>query len=297
MPVELPSNLDVVEFLDERLATLEDPILKERLVSENPSLYSQALARMEREALVATSKRWGTFVLALTAAASIVAGYVLAPIAFKHQTPPLAAARPAVVAAPHKAPAPATHPKVVVRHAAVPVRHAVPPSAAHHQAAIAIVRVPVVVPPAHHTDAALRARLAAQAAEIRQLRAAAAAARPAQHRGVAPVPVPANESGVTSQAVPQAKSESASGSEGPTRAEIDAQVAQQQAQSTTTPDGTKAGPPSRGGTPPWTERLPGPLGGIGGVIIGTADPCTPQGGRTGVVLGTILRAATSGGRF
>lgn len=286
-----PPHLDLI---DERLASLEDSTLAERLLSANPSLYSRALARIEEEAQRSTSRRFGSFVLAITATASIVAGYFLMPILTKQSAPPATPALrpPAVVAAPRRAGHhhAAGTPAHVMRHGAI-VKHM-----EHSHAPVRPIPIaPVFNPAPSHHDAALRAKLAAEHAQVMRLRlqvaAQEAAARHARAQAAAaarPAPAPRPEDKPETQPQPQTRDESAVG-------QSSAQGAADPSTTRTTtadapapgPDTQRSGPPSAG-VPPWSEHFPGgPFGShrIGGV---PADSCTPSGGRVGIVLNAIL---------
>jgi len=317
MLVELPRDPTV---LDDRLALLEDPALAERLVHENPSLFTQTPILTRREVLASASRRFGTLVITMTAVTSLVAGYLLTPLAFGHKSvPAVAPAQRSVVAAPLAAP---KHPRVAriahhsaARHAIVPLPHrAAAPVVAPHVAAPAPVTYAAPVVHARPApDPALEARLAEQRAEIERLRSriaaehaaaaheaalAAAQARAAQaamHRTAAQ-PQPA------AQAQPKAQNDAAVGEYAPESS------ANTTAQGSTSPDA----PPDAGAkTPPdtpthvaWPPRghFPIPIGGPIGPVGGPIDPCTPQNGRIGTVLaGAVLNAVLNrthiGGNF
>lgn len=146
MLVELPHSQP--ELVEERLSALEDRSLAGLLMRENPALFTRALELQEREAI---GRRFSNAALVLVGLASMVAGYVLAPNAFK---------QPAAHAAPHPAPA--------VAHRPAPI----------HRVAPAVIAAPV-----HHTEAVvakLQARIAAHEAAARAAhhRIAAIAAAP-----------------------------------------------------------------------------------------------------------------------
>ena len=295
MSIQLPPHL---ESIDERLASLEDPTLAERLVNENPSLYSRALAQIEEEAQRSTSRRFGSFVLAITATASIVAGYFLMPVLTKQQAPPAApAVRPPVVVG---APRPAGHhhvagaPAHVIRHGAI-VKH----MAQSHAAVRPIPVAPVFIPVTAHHDGALRAKLAAEQAEVARLRmrvaAQEAAARHARAKAAAAASAvraaaaPRPGSRPQTEPQPQTRDESAVG-QSTTQGTADPATART---SPTTnapapgPETQRSVPPSVGGVPPWSEHFPtGPLGPRRAGV--PADTCTPSGGRVGIVLNAIL---------
>ena len=131
-----------IESLDEKLSSLEDPILAARILSANPQLFPSAAAEEELSVFALAWKRFGKIALAATAVASLVAGYVVTPKLMQH---------PAAVPAPvvHKAPAhaiakaPVTHkvtvPIAAVQRAAIsaPAHVALPVPAPMHRAAAA----------------------------------------------------------------------------------------------------------------------------------------------------------------
>lgn len=130
MAIELPSNPDA---LAERLALLEDPVLAERLARENPSLFTVAPPQTEREVLAWTTRRFGTALIAVTAAIAVAAGYVGNELrrnvtTARQSTAPHAAVAAVPVASRHIAAAP-RHP-AATHHAAAPAHHPAP--AAHH---------------------------------------------------------------------------------------------------------------------------------------------------------------------
>jgi hypothetical protein len=72
MAIEFLSESAVLE---DRLASLEDPSLTERLLREHPALFPDAEPpRTQREVLAWATRRVGTAVIAVTAAVSMVAG-------------------------------------------------------------------------------------------------------------------------------------------------------------------------------------------------------------------------------
>jgi hypothetical protein len=273
MSVELYPS---VEALDEKLATLTDPVLTERLVSENPALFPSAAETEEISVFAAAWKRFGNIALAVTAAASIAAGYVLTPPAVSHKERDL---RAALRAQQHEI-------------ARLRARLAAEKAAAHRVAAPAPVAAPVAAPvryvapvpvPVHH------------AAPVHHTFAAPVHYSAVTHR-VTPVAAPATQPQIDSAAAPESAPKS----------QVDTSVATAPAPTTDTqtpvnvPDGTKT-PPQ---VPPTTGRHGGWGGhfpvGAGSVILGgPADPCTPQGGRVGTVLtsiaGQILGRAISRG--
>lgn len=134
MAIELPPR-GVVDALDERLASLEDPAFAAHLVDEHPSLYIRALAQRDREARART--HWSA-ALGATAIVSIAAGIFLSPIVMKVFTP-AQTPRHTVATAPPRPSAP---------------RHQVQPK---HRALVVPPR-PIVV-----NEPAVRARLAVAA--------------------------------------------------------------------------------------------------------------------------------------
>lgn len=296
-----------VETLEERLARLEDALFAEHLILENPALYAQAgePPRTEREILAWTTRRFGTIALAVTAAVSIAAGYVLTPFVTERVAPHHAAPVAAAVTATHRhatprAPAHAAHraaPHVAVappiaRHphvASLPVVHH---AAIAHRAAIVLAPRAVPQPQPQRETSVLRAKLRAQERELARLRAIAAeeeaAARAAQARA---------DAAVRAQPKPQPQPRAARA------AETTATATTTVPASASVPVDAPAADPNAGAKPPsnpnggWTERppLPGPYGSIGPVPIGgTIDPCTPRGGRIGVVLNAILENTNLG---
>src|SRR5580692_2071126 len=115
MLVELPHSQP--ELVDERLSALEDRSLAGLLMRENPALFTRALELQEREAI---GRRFSNAALVLLGVASMVAGYVLAPNAFRHPAPAVAQ-HPATPVAHRRAPAVVRHPAVAVHHPA-PIR-------------------------------------------------------------------------------------------------------------------------------------------------------------------------------
>lgn len=313
MPVELPSHPDVIE---QRLASLEDPTLARRLFLEHPALYSSdEPPQTERQVLAWATRRFGTLALAVTAAISIAAGYVLTPLVTRHAAPPQPTKAAAVVAAP--APA-ASHRRAAAPHVAQRITHAAPKSIAHapparpapvvHPAVVvppvAVVHpapvvhpVPIAKPAPSREELALKYRLRAQEAELARLRRQAAAeeaaARSAQARAAAEASAVRSQAATQTEPAsqPQARTEPATAVSTSTATSTDSVSAAAPApvdEPVTTPNGTKAAP---AGGQIWTEHpmganVPGPLG----VPV---DPCTPRGGRIGSVLNSIVGSALS----
>ncbi|HEY0613182.1 MAG TPA: hypothetical protein VGC96_01020 [Candidatus Elarobacter sp.] len=281
MTIELLSESAVLE---DRLASLEDPTLAERLVREHPSLFPEVppeIPRTHREVLAWATRRVGTAVIAVTAAVSIAAGYFSSEL-FRHPTAAAPVPHPAAVAlaatahakqparhhAAHAAVAPVAH------HAAVPVQHAAP-----------VARYVSVSHPRPDRQALLlRAKLRAQELEIARLRAQAAAEHAAARAARAQAAVH-HRLATSAAAAPQSRpqSEPAAASEPTT--------------GTAAPGPVDAAPPSGGvKNPPtspggiWNERIPGggTLGGMSPVPVGVPrDPCTPRGGRVGAVMQAV----------
>jgi hypothetical protein len=299
MSVELPSNPGVVE---DRLASLEDPILAEQLFLEHPALYGNDPPQTERAVLAWTTRRFGTVALAVTAAVSVAAGYFLTPL-FTHRSAPARSAPKAAVQPPSR---PAAHRYIVKKAAPARLAHrsALTPAAPRHvQIApphpilhrATIVHAPVVIRHPNREAIALRAKVQAQEAELAALRkraaheealaraaqARASAAIAAAHRGAAtqtaPAPLPQPRTQPAAEVYAPARSGDPSrGTTGPYDAPL--------------PSGGTKQPPSApdGG---WSERPPIPVYGSapGPVPIGgTVDPCTPQGGRLGVLIHSLL---------
>lgn len=300
--IELPSGPAVIE---ERLAALADPLLAERLVRENPELFTPEPPRTQREVLRWATRRVGTAVIAVTAAVSIVAGYFGSELG-RHPAPvaPHAVPAAAAVAVPHAHPRAAAHHAAkraavqVVRHAAPAIVHHVAPAAAVYLPPRVVHVAPVVHPRQDREALLLRARLHARDLEVARLRAEAAAARAAARTAQARAAAQAQHAAVAPAAAPQTRPQSepapATGTAtaaGPSR---------EPASGTGTgsapapaPDGTRhPTQTSPGGI--WNERIPGggTLGGaIGPILVGVPrDSCTPQGGRTGAVT-RIIEAA------
>ena len=299
MPIELPSDLEVI---DERLRSLEDRVLAERLFQDNPELFSEP-PQTERQVLAWATRRFGTAVIAVTAAVSIAAGYLLGPLVIKHDRPSPAApvtsaaavvVRPQRPAVQHRAkPAAPVHTArtapvlaaPVVRHVAPVAHHAAllyPP--VHHHPAVA---VPVPNQAAEH-ERALQAELARQrrAAAARRAHANATARQSAVRTETAPRTQPRTE---TATGVATATATAT----GPTDVPVSTQPADVPA-----PSGNPKSPVTNPGGV-WSEHPPlatGPYGNQPGSVM--ADPCTPRRGRLGAVLDTLQRAsASSGGRI
>jgi hypothetical protein len=292
MPVKLPSNLGVIE---DRLASLEDPILAEQLFLEHPTLYGDEPPQTQRAVLAWTTRRFGTAALAATAAASVAAGFFLTPLV-THRNVPAQPVPPSKtsVATPSRpvahrhivkkaAPAHVAHRSALVPAAPAPV-HVAPPHPVVHRATV--VHAPVVFRHPNREMIALRAKLQAEEAEIAALhkRAAAeeAAARGAHARASAAI------GAARTQPAPEvyAPAESAA----PPRTE----TAPMPVDAPLPSGGTKPAPAPNGG---WTERPPIPIYGSAPapVPIGGVDPCTPQGGRLGIIIHSLLGGRIGGG--
>jgi hypothetical protein len=305
MAIELPSGPAVLE---ERLAALEDPVLAERLFRENPSLFVAADPEppcTQREILRWTTRRVGTAVIAVTAAISIVAGYVGSELG-RNRAPVARPAQHAAVVVPlaHRAPvAHRTPPRAhVAHHAAAPPhpRHvaAVTPHAAYVAPAI-VYRAPVVYPRPDREAQLLRARLHAQELEVARLRALAAAehaaaraaqARAAAHHRIATAPASAPQSRPQSEPAAATRTATATGAGSEPAGQAGAGPANEPLPEST--GGVKTPPTNPGGV--WNERYPG--GTLGGMIppipVGVPrDSCTPRGGRIGAVTQVLQAAA------
>jgi hypothetical protein len=300
MPVELPSNRGVIE---DRLATLEDPVLAERLFLEHPSLYDDEPPRTERAVLAWTTRHFGPIALAVTASVSVTAGYFLTPLVTHRNAPAQPAPRSKTAAstpsrpAAHRHIAQKTAPKQRAHRSALipaaPVQaHVAAPHPIVH--APAVVRAPAVYRHPNREAIALRAKLQAQEDEMAALRKRAAldeaAARAAQarasaaiaaaHRGsatrTAPAPLPQPRTQPAGEVyAPAASTESVSTANAP----VDVPAR----------DGTRQPPPAPNGG--WTERPTIPIiygSGSAPLPGGPLDPCTPQGGRLGVVIHSLL---------
>jgi hypothetical protein len=306
MPVELPPNTGVVE---DRLASLEDPLLAERLFRDHPELYPENPPETERQVLAWATRRFGTAVLAVTGLISIAAGYFFSPFVARHETPP--APTPAIVV-----PA-ASHPAPAHRHATTPLPP-LHPAQPHH-----VARAPIVHKPStSREEAALRAKLRAQDAELAALRrriaaneaaareahrhaaaiaaaAHAAAVRAAHHASATralPASHPYSHPATRPQPQPQPQRQASAATIPATSTRTSTASAPDPASdpagataSAPAPDsGTKPAPSDPGGV--WTERPPhgGVYGAPGPIHIGgPIDPCTPQGGRIGIVINTV----------
>lgn len=320
MAIELPSNPDV---LAERLALLEDPVLAERLARENPSLFTAEPPQTEREVLAWTTRRFGTALIAVTAAIAVAAGYLGNELRRTATAPPAPATRAAAAVAPaasHRSAA-APHRAAAAHHAATPARHA-PAPVAHrtivqpvvtHSVAIphpAIVAHPAVVThPAvmtHHSTAAH-----AVAAPVPQpVRRHANAPSVVHHTGPATATRTAPATAADQLAAWEAthpasrtrpRSEPASSTEPATSTSTTTAAAPSTGPGsypapatpgdTTAPTGTRQPPSNPNGG--WTERIPGGiLGGVVGPILGVPrDSCTPRGGRTGIVMEAVQAIA------
>ena len=318
MAIELPSKPDILDEplpLDERLASLEDPLLTERLFRENPALFAQEPPRTQREILAWTTRRFGTALLAVTAAVSIAAGYLgferTRGNATAPQTTPHAAALPlrqsaapaqrrttahptspahTAVAAPRVQPAEHAAGAPLRRVASLPVQHrASAPVLQRHANSPAVAYQPAVRP-ATHAAPAHRSAPAHHAAQAPAAQTAAGqlAAWEATH----PASAARSRSATASEPAPQTRPRS----EPATATETGPASSTEPVTTTTTggaPESSRTGgvktpPTNPGGV--WTERIPGggTLGGGMGPVIGVPrDSCTPRGGRTGIVMEAI----------
>jgi hypothetical protein len=307
MSVKLPSTPGVIE---DRLASLEDPILAEQLFLEHPTLYGEEPPQTQRAVLAWTTRRFGTAALAVTAAVSVAAGYFLTPLVTHRSAP----AQPAPLA---KTSLPAPSRPVAHRHI---VKQAAPARVAHRSALVPAAPVHLHVAPAHpivhrativhapvvfrhpsRETIALRAKVKAQEAEIAALnkraaveeaaaRAAHARASAAAHQGsatrTAPAPLP------QPRTQPAAEVYAPANSADPSRTAaapvpVDAPLPS---------GGTKQPPPAPNGG--WSERPPIPIYGSAPAPVpigGTVDPCTPQGGRLGIIIHSLLGGRIGGG--
>jgi hypothetical protein len=294
MPVKLPSSPGVIE---DRLASLEDPILAEQLFLEHPTLYGDEPPQTERAVLAWTTRRFGTAALAVTAAVSVAAGYFLTPLVTHRNAPAQPAPRSKTsVPAPSR---PVAHRHIVKKAAPVRVAHrsalvpaapvlvhVAPPHPIVHRATV--VHAPAVFRHPNREMIALRAQVQAQEAEIAALhrRAVAeeAAARAAHARASAAMSAARTQ--------PAAEVYAPATSAAPSRTEtapvpVDAPL----------PNGGTKTPQSapNGG---WTERPPIPVYGTAPAPVpvgGTVDPCTPQGGRLGIIIHSLLGGRIGGG--
>jgi len=321
MPIE---QLSPQAFLDERLASLEDPDLAQRLFTEHADLYGEEPPQTERQVLAWATRRFGTVVLAVTATLSIAAGYVLAPNYLRHDAAPAAKPAAAVVApAPPRAPrdlkrhavtpapakraaAHATHPSATTHvAAAVPTQAAAVPRAIHaHAVAPALphpvvythpARVHVVAPapvPSRET-VALRAKLHAQALELAALRKKAAAEDAALRAAARPHSAPRTQPAPHVQPRTETAAPTATTTATAAQTGTDVVTGASEPMPASPNAGVKAPPPSNPGGgwnehPPMSGTYGIPSGGV--VFGGPADPCTPRGGRTGVVQQILTRA-------
>ncbi len=310
MPIE---QLSPPSLLDERLASLEDPVLAERLFTEHAELYGEEPPQTERQVLAWATRRFGTVVLAVTATLSIAAGYVLAPLFREHDAksivkPPPAVTAPArAIARPHAKPHAKPH---TVAHAA-PAHHAAAPAAAVPKAAshahavapalphpVVYTRpapVRIVAPAPNHEAAALRAKLHAQAVELAALRKKAAAEDAALRAAARPHPAPRTQPQAQAQPRTETATATATAAAQQPATEVPAGVSTDQPASQSNA-GVKAPPANPGGGwnehPPMSGTYGVPTGGI--VFGGPADPCTPRGGRSGVVMRSVITQAVLG---
>ena len=301
MKIELPSNPDVP--VDDRLALLEDPLLAQRLMRENPALYADSPPRTQREVLAWTTRHFGTALLAVTAAFSIAAGYFATELTRK---PPAAApAHRAVATAPIHRTHVATHPRAASRPATHVVQRAAfapsaRPASRHAAAPVVIVHRAAPIHAVSRETLLLRARLRAQEAELATLRALAARQAAAEHAAATAQARYAAQArarvATSSEPAPQSRPRSAPATA--TATSTASGSAPDPVRTTSTPPvdmpeptngGVKNPPTSPGGV--WTERIPdgGTLGGaLPPIIVGVPrDPCTPRGGRIGSVLQAV----------
>ena len=308
MSVELPSNPGNVE---ERLASLEDPILAEHLFLEHPTLFGDEPPQTQRAVLAWTTRRFGTAALAVTAAVSVAAGYFLTPLVMHRSAPAQPAPRSnTALRAPSR---PVAHRHIVKK--AAPARIAyrsalIPTAPVHVQVApphpivhrASIVHAPVVLPRPNREAIALRAKVQAQEAELAALRKTAAreeaAARAAQARASAAIA--AAHRGAATQTAPeplsQPRTQPAAEVYAPATSADPSRTATAPVDAPLPTAGTKPPPSAPNGG--WTERPPIPVYGSapGPVPIGgTMDPCTPQGGRLGVLIHSLLGGGFGGG--
>jgi len=309
MSVELPSNPGVFE---DRLASLEDPILAERLFLGHPTLYANEPPQTERAVLAWTTRRFGTVALAVTAAVSVAAGYILTPLVTHRSSPAQPAPRSKTsVPAPSR---PAAHRHIVKKAAPARVAHRsalVPTTPVHVQVApphpivhrAAIVHSPAVFRHPNREAIALRAKVQAQEAEIAALRKRAAleeaAARAAHARASAAIAA-AHHGSATRTApapLPQPRTQPAAGVYAPaSSADPSVSTASAPVDAPVPHAGTKPPPAAPNGG--WTERPPIPIYGSGPAPVpvgGPVDPCTPQGGRLGIIIHSLLGGGIGGG--
>ena len=309
MSVEL---YPTVRDLEEKLASLQDPTLAERLQSANPDLFavppepqilSSAAAREEISIFAAAWKRFGNAALAVTAAASIVAGYFLTPLAFHHQaaSPAPAPVRYAIAAKARPPSHPAVQKRESVLRATVRRDEAEIARLRARLAAKAAAPAPIVV----HYVAPVQPVAPAHHAAVHQIRpavhhvAVVHHAVPAAHTlPAAAYPAAAPEQRPQVDTSTSAQTQAAAGPATDTASSTSTSASTTTSPSTNagTPDGTKNPPPSTGRGGGGWDHIPA---GIGGIILGrTIDPCTPQGGRIGTVLQAVAgQLLTHGGRF
>ena len=301
-----------VPSYDDRLSALEDPALAERLLAENPELFcirADAVAGAGTAAgTPVPRRRFRAVAIALIAAASLVAGYVLFPLLMKRPAPQPAVRR-AVAGAPPK------------------------PSGQHEKPLQPIGTAP-------HEDATLRAELAKQQREIDELRAgiaaqaaakreaqaaaAAAAARPAAPARPAPAvhalapavarpakaaaPAPAQKydskpiwdvrpaskarTGTATSVSTSVSVATSTGTAAGSAADSADAAAEAPTMDAPMPDGTKGAPPAGGGIGHWNER--GPYGVPAG---GGTGNCSPSRDSVATGAGSILQRVGGSGRF
>jgi hypothetical protein len=295
MAIEFPSRpivLDEPAMLDERLASLEDPSLAERLMRENPALFAPEPPRTEREILAWTTRRWGPALLAVTAAVSIAAGYFGSGISRGHAVVVPPARHAAAVAAPGRQPLPVARHRVASAPAHVAhrpaVTHTVPAVVHHGLAPVVVLRT--IPPPAVHR------------APVREVLPARTTQRVHEQAGSHPHAQPQAVSSQTAAAQlaaweathrAQPRSEPAAATENATSRASSTEPVTTSTTSAGVPEGTpQTGAPQRPPTNPggvWNERIPGGIlnSGMGPVIGVPRDSCTPRGGRTGIVMEAI----------
>ena len=287
MAIELPPRPSADD--DSRLALLEDPELAERLFRENPALFSYEPPRTQREVLAWATRRVGTLALAVTAAASIAAGYLVAGFALHRETPRAvpAAAEPHAVAAQHRAALAPRHSHHAAHIVAQPHAAAAVVTAPVAPVAPRIVHVAPVAPEPSHEAQLMRAKVHAQQAEIARLRAEAteAAAQAARaHAQAVDAQAAVRSRTQTQPATATATEPVGSGENAASRTSpLDAPQ----------PEGGKPATNTGGG---WTSHGAYGTAVPGGPppIWGPADPCTPHGGRTGIVMQMVQAAAVAG---
>ena len=312
MAIEFLSESAVLE---DRLASLEDPSLAERLAREHPELFPEAppeLPRTQRQVLAWATRRVGTAVIAVTAAFSIVAGYfgseslrhpALAPVTPAAQGTATAALPLAKPAARRQAAKPAAHRAAPVAHHAAPVAHHAAPVAYHapavvHHAAPVVQYVPVAHPRPDRQAQLLRARLHAQDAEIARLREQAAAehaaaqtarAQARAHQRTATAPASAPQSRPQTDPAAGSATATQSATSPNTRTEPGTGTATGTPVDAPLPNSGTRTPPTNTGGGGWSEHPSGgTMGGFPPIPVGVPrDPCTPRGGRTGAVLQAV----------